>query len=128
MTLLSIIVKNASALAKGGDNRLQDSLWRIYYHFSLTAEDLVLVQQYAKELQKASETMDVWITSSFGKVFKFLSDSTLTELRNIWASYARERTLNDDKQVRQAIKSLDANDSQDSCTLRRGHVDHLSTC
>lgn len=103
--LFTFIAKNVHTLTNEDDGTLA-SLWNIYYHFLITSKDLAMIQQHAKELFVASESMSTWQGSSHGAAFRFLNDHTLEQVRRFWASYAEPHSTHQDTKIRKDIKSV----------------------
>ena|SRR6266511_3661010 len=66
------------------------SLWSMSYHFYIHESDLANLQEHALQ---ASESLQTWSTSPYGRVLKFLSFSTLTAIRRFWNLYADTKLL-----------------------------------
>lgn len=49
--------------------------------------DLVILQEHTEKLLTASETLQTWLTSSYGDYMQFTNEATLRELRQYWIQY-----------------------------------------
>ncbi|KAI4736111.1 hypothetical protein E4T50_13378 [Aureobasidium sp. EXF-12298] len=83
-----------------------ECLWKTYYHFYVTGDDLVFIQEHCEKLLAASENLPTWNNSPFGTSLKFSTEACLSEVRRIWSMYAQTRTKQEDDDTRHAIKSM----------------------
>ncbi|KAI5269360.1 hypothetical protein E4T47_07180 [Aureobasidium subglaciale] len=104
--LLSIVHQHASEIATEESKSLLLRLWRLYYHFYVTTEDLAFVQNHAEKLHAASESLSTWKESPFGQLLQFSTEASLSEVCRIWYLHAQDRTAQEDAQTRKVIKSI----------------------
>ncbi|KAI5195913.1 hypothetical protein E4T38_08776 [Aureobasidium subglaciale] len=104
--LLSIVHQHASEIAAGESKSLLLRLWRLYYHFYVTTEDLAFAQDHAEMLHAASESLSTWKESPIGQLLQFSTEASLSEVRRIWYLHAQDRTTQEDAQTRKVIKSM----------------------
>ncbi|KAL8719023.1 MAG: hypothetical protein Q9225_003904, partial [Loekoesia sp. 1 TL-2023] len=53
----------------------------------VSESDLKILREHIAQLLKASETLETWLTSSYGKFIQFINRGTLGELRKYWTEY-----------------------------------------
>lgn len=98
--LFSLIVDDAP----GG------SIWNIFYHFYITKYDMEIIRSQTDKLLSCSKTIEIWSCSKYGSFIRFLSQDTLSRLREFWNQYSRMAGLDADKassfegEVRTAIQ------------------------
>ena len=68
-------------------------MWNIYYHFFLDKASMDVLRGRCNELVKASESMETWSSSRFGRLFKLSTPRTLQELKGLWENYSRYEDL-----------------------------------
>ncbi|TIA45510.1 hypothetical protein D6C79_05640 [Aureobasidium pullulans] len=100
--LLTAVACNAESAPPKQTEHIE-RLWRAYYHFYVTSTDLAFIQEHARQLYTASESLPTWNQSPFGAYLKFTTEATLTEVRRIWLSYAQTRSSQEDSESRHAI-------------------------
>lgn len=68
-------------------NEKMKAIWNIFYHFYIPGSDLSLLQDHARGLWNASESITTWGSSPYNKFIHFLSETTLTRVRKYWLQY-----------------------------------------
>ena len=72
-------------IAKG---RTSTELWDLFYHFYVPAETLFVLRTHAAGLVEASDSIEKWESSPYGKLIQYVNKATLQELRRYWTRYA----------------------------------------
>ncbi|KAL8801603.1 MAG: hypothetical protein Q9182_004333 [Xanthomendoza sp. 2 TL-2023] len=63
------------------------NIWNIFYHMLISEADLFILQEHTTKLLKASESLEKWLTSSYGDFIQLINAATLKELRQYWTQY-----------------------------------------
>ena len=63
-------------------------LWDLFYHFYVPAKTLSILQTHAAGLVEASDSIETWESSLYGKYVRYVNKATLQELRRYWTRYA----------------------------------------
>ncbi|KAK1498080.1 MYND finger [Colletotrichum cuscutae] len=77
--LFSLLIDN--------DNVSGNTPWNLYYNLHIDSSDLHILSSQVKKLLKASESLKLWKSSSYGKVLPFCDQATLDDVRAVWISY-----------------------------------------
>lgn len=72
----------------------------MYHHLYLDEESARVLQIHLDRLIAASTSLEHWRGSEFGQNFRFVTTSTLSNVRHIWRSYAESLEKNDQAQYR----------------------------
>lgn len=72
----------------------------MYHHLYLDEESARALQIHLDRLIAASTSLKHWRGSEFGEKFRFVTTSTLSNVRHIWRSYAESLGKNDQAQCR----------------------------
>lgn len=72
----------------------------MYHHLYLNEESARALQIHLDRLIAASTSLKHWRGSEFGEQFRFVTTSTLSNVRHIWRSYAESLEKNDQAQCR----------------------------
>ena len=90
-------------------------IWNLFYHLFVPESAIVILREHATCLLRASESLEQWDSSPFGRFFGFLSKHSLEQIRKFWISYS---TIHDrdqfEKRARSVIgkRSLEIGDSR----------------
>jgi hypothetical protein len=107
--LYSYLLFNSSEKAgvkKSGAKKSIAMLWDMYYHIFVTNDVLSAIILHLKALLKVSETLELWKSSEYGQVLKFLGPSTLAEVRSCWQRHLAAATLRDQQQITQVRNKM----------------------
>ena len=63
-------------------------LWDLFYHFYVPAKTLSILRTHAAGLVEASDSIETWESSPYGKHIQYVNKATLQELRRYWTRYA----------------------------------------
>jgi hypothetical protein len=63
------------------------TLWALYYHMYIIRDDMHVMGEHLKDILAASTTLAIWESSRYADPLKFLSESTLVEVRTYWQRY-----------------------------------------
>ena len=63
-------------------------LWDLFYHFYVPAKTLSILRTHAAGLVEASDSIETWESSPYGKYIQYVNKATLQELRRYWIRYA----------------------------------------
>ena len=63
-------------------------IWDLFYHFYIPAETLSILRTHAAGLVEASDSIETWESSPYGKYIQYVNKATLQELRRYWTRYA----------------------------------------
>ena len=63
-------------------------LWDLFYHFYVPAKTLSILRTHAAGLVEASDSIETWESSLYGKYIQYVNKATLQELRRYWTRYA----------------------------------------
>ena len=63
-------------------------IWDLFYHFYVPAKTLSILRAHAAGLVEASDSIETWESSLYGKYIKYVNKATLQELRRYWTRYA----------------------------------------
>lgn len=92
--LLSLMIDFSESYAISNiepqDSKLS-TIWNLYYHFSISQNDLELVRKQSSKLLSFSESPEEWVKSPYNSI-KFVSLQTMGTVRDIWMKYAVERS------------------------------------
>ncbi|KAL8785867.1 MAG: hypothetical protein Q9213_003099 [Squamulea squamosa] len=69
------------------DDTTGHCIWNLFYHMLISKSDLTVLQEHAAKLLTASESLQTWLTSSYGDYVQLTNEATLTELRQYWSQY-----------------------------------------
>ncbi|KAM0327214.1 hypothetical protein ACHAQA_006348 [Verticillium albo-atrum] len=69
-----------------------DSLWNIYYHLYLDESDIEVLAAQVKKLAEASQSLQSWKLSRYGKLLPFCDEATFDDVRAVWAKYIAAAT------------------------------------
>ncbi|KAL8750845.1 MAG: hypothetical protein Q9184_006271, partial [Pyrenodesmia sp. 2 TL-2023] len=83
--LLTLIAEDQ--LRSTVDNSNIQSTWNLFYHMLIPACDLELLREHSAKLLSASESLEAWLASSYGKFLHFTNRDTLQDLRQYWTQY-----------------------------------------
>ncbi|KAI2620321.1 hypothetical protein GGS26DRAFT_594940 [Hypomontagnella submonticulosa] len=98
----AIIARNVLLLSLAiddEDGKNDESIWAIYYHYTLDTNSLDLLRAQSKKLYKLSSTMHDWEQSEYGTKLRFCDSATLSDVRNMWKSYDVKREDDDASKV-----------------------------
>ena len=90
-------------------------IWNLFYHLFIPESATVILREHATCLLRASESIELWESSPFGKFFGFLSRHSLEQIRKFWESYATSHDRDHfEKRARSVIgkRSLEIGDSR----------------
>ncbi|MCJ1483963.1 hypothetical protein MMC06_004131 [Schaereria dolodes] len=68
-------------------------LWDLFYHLYIPPAEIDILHNHTSILVESSGSIDLWSSSSYGKLIHFSNSDTLLELRKIWISYTDTRAL-----------------------------------
>ncbi len=63
-------------------------LWELFYHFYIPTGTLSILRTHSAGLVEASDSIEKWASSPYGKYIQYVNKATLQELRRYWARYA----------------------------------------
>ena len=63
-------------------------IWELFYHFYVPAKTLSTLRTHAARLVEASDLIETWESSPYGKYIQFVNKATIHELRLYWTRYA----------------------------------------
>ncbi|KAK1981318.1 MYND finger [Colletotrichum cereale] len=69
------------------NNASGNTPWNLYYNLHLDKADLGVLASQIKKLVSASESLQSWKASSYGKALPFCDQATLDDVRAIWVTY-----------------------------------------
>ena len=75
-------------------------LWELFYNFYIPEATHNILQSHAADLFSASQSVELWASSSYGKFIRFVDRATLQQLQHYWQQYA---SSNEWPQARSAI-------------------------
>jgi hypothetical protein len=76
-----------------GNDAMLDNVWNIFYHFYLDKVSLNRLLDQCRKLVDMSITVESWSSSKYGGVFRFCTDASLLQIRNMWIKYLETETL-----------------------------------
>ncbi|KAI1768471.1 hypothetical protein GGR53DRAFT_410482 [Hypoxylon sp. FL1150] len=80
--LLTLLIEGVSA----------DSMWKVYFHFSIDNDTLNIIQSQAKKLLAVSKTIDQWRNGPYSSLLKFCDVVSLREASQVWEKYVYLRS------------------------------------
>lgn len=84
----AILARNIVLLTLITSGRPSTQLWDLFYHFYVPAATLTILRAHAATLVEASESIEKWASSPYGKYIQYVDKATLQELRRYWTRYA----------------------------------------
>ena len=96
----AILARNVVLLTLITSGRPSTELWGLFYHFYVPAATLSILRAHAATLVEASESIEKWASSPYGKYIQYVDKTTLQELRRYWTRYA---SMGEYPQARTAI-------------------------
>lgn len=69
------------------DDAIGHHIWSLFYHMLIPQSSLETLREHAAKLLKASESLETWLASSYGKFIRFINRATLFGLRGYWHHY-----------------------------------------
>ncbi|KAA1466604.1 hypothetical protein DENSPDRAFT_831464 [Dentipellis sp. KUC8613] len=67
----------------------QDHLWNIFYDFYLKKEPSDALAEHCRKLGDTCKDAESWRASKYGRILKFCTERTRTEMRNYWTFYSQ---------------------------------------
>lgn len=99
--LLTLIAEKCSCYKTLTSDR--KDIWNLFYHLFIPDRTSNILREHARCLLRASESLEQWNSSSFGKSMRFLSQGSLDSIRNFWVSYAE---VHDSTQYEKRARSV----------------------
>ena len=96
----AVLARNIVLFTLIAQARPSTEIWDLFYHFYVPAETLSVLRTHAASLVEASDSMERWASSPYGKLIQYVNKATLQELRRYWTRYA---STEDFSQARIAI-------------------------
>lgn len=84
----AVLARNVVLFTLITSERPNSELWDLFYHFYVPAASLSILHTHATGLVEASESLEKWVSSPYGKYIRYVNKATLQELRRYWARYA----------------------------------------
>lgn len=84
----AVLARNVVLLTLITSGRPSTELWDLFYHFYVPAATLSILRAHAATLVEASESIEKWASSPYGKYIQYVDKATLQELRRYWTRYA----------------------------------------
>jgi hypothetical protein len=75
------------------NDAILDNIWNIFYHFYLDKVSLNRLLDQCRKLVDMSTTVESWSSSKYGGMFRFCTDASLLQIRNMWIKYLETETL-----------------------------------
>ena len=84
----AVLARNVVLFTLITEGRPSTELWDLFYHFYIPAETLNILRTHAAGLVNASDSLEKWASSPYGKFIAYVDKTTLLELRRYWTRYA----------------------------------------
>jgi hypothetical protein len=100
------------------NDAMLDNIWNIFYHFYLDKVSLNRLLDQCRKLVDMSTTVESWSSSKYGGVFRFCTDASLLQIRNMWIKYLETETLS--QREKEALSSSFSAGMKDVSRTQKG--------